>query len=148
MIRWVRSRLRCTCSGCRALYVGDFQDNSAGAGSAIRCGMYTSCCLQFPLRSLACLHASTTMSVIDVYLIIRYEGLKSTQYFSKFTAESVNELKKDLVEMGLPHPKRENIQLLSHGTLECRWQTTPNNHVGLVFVFSCFRARLTVCRSC
>ncbi|KAF9527265.1 hypothetical protein CPB83DRAFT_428846 [Crepidotus variabilis] len=68
-------------------------------------------------------------SLIDVYLIIRYEGLKATQYFSKFTNESVNELRKDLADIGLPHPKRENIQLLSHGTVECYWQTTRKNNI-------------------
>lgn len=67
--------------------------------------------------------------LLDFRLTVWYNGLKATQYFSKFTQESIKVLKDDLTDLGLPHPRRENISLLSHGVVECFWPSAEKNHV-------------------
>jgi hypothetical protein len=67
--------------------------------------------------------------LLDFRLTVLYHGLKATQYFSKFTEESISVLKEDLLTLGLPHPRKENITLLSHGLVECFWPSARKNHV-------------------
>lgn len=68
----------------------------------------------------------------DFRLTVWYHGLKATQYFSKFTSESITVLKKDLTILGLPQPKNQNISLLSHGAVECCWPSAGMNPVCMV----------------
>ncbi len=57
----------------------------------------------------------------NLVITIKYGGLKATQFFSKYTAEAYQQLLNDLSDLGFPHPKRNNIVFLSHGTLEFFW---------------------------
>ncbi|KDR79247.1 hypothetical protein GALMADRAFT_1229889 [Galerina marginata CBS 339.88] len=66
---------------------------------------------------------------LDLKLLVRYHGIKATQYFAKFTPESENILRDDLTVLKLPHPKRENMTLLLHGYLECFWPGAPKGGV-------------------
>lgn len=72
----------------------------------------------------------------NIVVTVKYEGLKATQFFSKYTTEAYKQLLNDLAELGFPHPKRSNIVFLSHGTLEFFWTTQPREKVRLV-VFPC-----------
>lgn len=66
---------------------------------------------------------------LDLKLIIRYEGLKATQYFSKFTPDSYIVLRGDLTALKLPHPKQEKTTFISYGCVECVWPLVPKNGV-------------------
>ena len=66
---------------------------------------------------------------LELKIIVRYEGLKATQYFSKFTPQSNSVLREDLLCFKLPHPKRENVTFMSHGCVECVWPSVPKNGV-------------------
>ncbi|KAF8884429.1 hypothetical protein CPB84DRAFT_1789191 [Gymnopilus junonius] len=70
---------------------------------------------------------------LEVKVYIRYQGLKATQYFTKFTWESMVEVREDLTALKLPQPKKENVNLLSHGCVECVWQNVPYNQVRWCF---------------
>jgi hypothetical protein len=41
----------------------------------------------------------------------------------------MKKFKEDLITLGLPHPRKENISLLSHGAVECFWPSAEQNHV-------------------
>ncbi|TFK20073.1 hypothetical protein FA15DRAFT_759634 [Coprinopsis marcescibilis] len=58
---------------------------------------------------------------LDIVVAIRYHGLKATQYFTKFTDQSISTLRHDLIALKIPHPKRENIALVTHGCVEFSW---------------------------
>ncbi|KAF8799813.1 hypothetical protein BYT27DRAFT_7200793 [Phlegmacium glaucopus] len=64
---------------------------------------------------------------LELKIIVRYEGLKATQYFSKYTSESDVVLRDDLLTLKLPHPKRENTTFISYGCVECVWPLVPRN---------------------
>ncbi|KAJ3511246.1 hypothetical protein NLJ89_g4208 [Agrocybe chaxingu] len=66
---------------------------------------------------------------LELRLIVRYEGLKATQYFAKYTPESEKVFRDDLQALKLPHPKRENTNLLSHGSVECFWESVQKDGV-------------------
>ena len=66
---------------------------------------------------------------LDLKITVRYEGLKATQYFSKYTNRSDAVFREDLLALKLPHPKRENTTFLSHGCVECVWPLVPKNGV-------------------
>ncbi|PPQ96908.1 hypothetical protein CVT26_005894 [Gymnopilus dilepis] len=66
---------------------------------------------------------------LELRLHINYHGLKATQYFTKFTAESQAVLRQDLLTLKLPHPKKDQMVLLSHGLVECVWYNVQPNHV-------------------
>ncbi|PPQ85126.1 hypothetical protein CVT25_004226 [Psilocybe cyanescens] len=57
----------------------------------------------------------------EIKLQVRYNGLKATQYFSKFTPESENVFREDLFSLRLPYPKREKTTFISYGCIECAW---------------------------
>ena len=73
--------------------------------------------------------------MLELKLLIRYHGVKATQYFSKFTDLSVSILRQDLIALRLPHPKVCHITLLSHGLVECCWPSARKDHV-FVQIFS------------
>ena len=62
---------------------------------------------------------------LELKIFVRYEGLKATQYFSKFTSESAVVLREDLLALKLPHPKRANTTFISYGYVECLWPMVP-----------------------
>ena len=62
---------------------------------------------------------------LELKIFVRYEGLKATQYFSKFTSESGVVLREDLLALKLPHPKRANTTFISYGYVECLWPMVP-----------------------
>ncbi|KAF5353984.1 hypothetical protein D9756_007078 [Leucocoprinus leucothites] len=64
----------------------------------------------------------------SLVITIKYGGLKATQFFSKYTAKSYQQLLSDLTELGFPHPKRANIVFKSHGTLEFFWPIERNEN--------------------
>ena len=66
---------------------------------------------------------------LELKITVRYEGLKATQYFSKYTHRSEVVLKDDLLALKLPHPKRGNTTFISHGCVECVWPLVPKNGV-------------------
>ncbi|KAF9555379.1 hypothetical protein CPC08DRAFT_821098 [Agrocybe pediades] len=61
---------------------------------------------------------------IDLKLQVRYQGLKATQYFSKYTADSEAVFREDLTALKLPLPKSSNITFVSYGCVECVWPGT------------------------
>lgn len=65
----------------------------------------------------------------ELKITVRYEGLKATQYFSKFTPQSEAVFRQDLLILKLPHPKRENTTFISYGCVECFWPSVPKNGV-------------------
>jgi hypothetical protein len=65
----------------------------------------------------------------NLIITIKYRGIKATQFFSKYTTESYQELLNDLTELGFPHPKKGNIVFKSHGTLEFFWTIEPQEKV-------------------
>ena len=66
---------------------------------------------------------------LELKIVVRYEGLKATQYFSKFTNRSDDVFREDLLALRLPHPKRENTTFVSYGCVECVWPLVPKNGV-------------------
>ncbi|KAJ3563982.1 hypothetical protein NP233_g8594 [Leucocoprinus birnbaumii] len=72
---------------------------------------------------------SETSSLV---VTIKYGGLKATQYFSKYTADSYQQLLNDLTELGFPHPKKTNIVFKSYGTLEFFWPIQRNENTFFV----------------
>jgi hypothetical protein len=60
-------------------------------------------------------------------IIFRYEGLKATQYFSKFTSKTDAVFRDDVFALKLPHPKRENTTFVSYGCVECAWPLVPKD---------------------
>ena len=66
---------------------------------------------------------------LELKIIVRYEGLKATQYFSKYTQRSDIVFRDDLLALRLPHPKRENTTFISYGCVECVWPLVPKNGV-------------------
>lgn len=66
---------------------------------------------------------------LELKIIVRYEGLKATQYFSKYTPRSDDVFRDDLLALKLPHPKRGNTTFISHGCVECVWPLVPKNGV-------------------
>lgn len=66
---------------------------------------------------------------LELKIIVRYEGLKATQYFSKYTTKSDDVFREDLLALKLPHPRRENTTFISHGCVECVWPLVPKNGV-------------------
>jgi hypothetical protein len=71
--------------------------------------------------------------LLDFRLIVVYNGVKATQYFTKFTQDSVDVFRSDLLALKLPHPKRENMIFVSHGHIECFWYGAPMDGVRLAF---------------
>lgn len=67
----------------------------------------------------------------NAVVTVKYGGLKATQFFSKFTAQAIQQLLNDLNELGIPHPKRSNIVLISHGTIEFFWPIGLHEQVRL-----------------
>jgi len=78
--------------------------------------------------------------LLDFRLVVVYNGVKATQYFTKFTQESVDVFRSDLLALKLPHPKRENIIFVSHGHIECFWYGAPKDGVRSRFflLMECF----------
>ena len=79
---------------------------------------------------------ATTMpgaQLLDFRLVVIYNGVKATQYFTKFTPESVDVFRSDLTALKLPHPKKENMTFVSHGHVECFWYGVQKNGVRRVF---------------
>jgi hypothetical protein len=66
---------------------------------------------------------------LEIRITVRYEGLKATQYFSKFTNRSDAVVRDDLLALKLPHPKRGNTTFISYGCVECVWPLIPRNGV-------------------
>jgi len=66
---------------------------------------------------------------LELKIIVRYEGLKATQYFSKYTSASDAVLREDLLALKLPHAKRENTTFISYGCVACVWPVVPKNGV-------------------
>ncbi|KAF8962106.1 hypothetical protein BDZ97DRAFT_1826411 [Flammula alnicola] len=66
---------------------------------------------------------------LELKLIVRYHGIKATQYFSKYTDESNNVFRNDLQVLKLPHPKRDNTTFISHGCIECVWPAVAKEGV-------------------
>ncbi|CAA7270426.1 unnamed protein product [Cyclocybe aegerita] len=64
---------------------------------------------------------------LELRLTVRYEGLKATQYFAKFTSESDKVFRDDLLALKLPHPRMEHTNLLSHGSVECFWESVQKD---------------------
>jgi hypothetical protein len=58
---------------------------------------------------------------IDVTVTFRYHGLKATQYFAKFTPQSLKVIREDALQLRIPHPKAENVTLVTHGEVEFSW---------------------------
>jgi len=80
-------------------------------------------------------------NTLELRLVIRYSGIKATQYFSKFTPESDKVFRDDILALKLPHPKRENTNFLSHGSVECFWPETQRNGVRMLLLW-CARANI------
>lgn len=72
---------------------------------------------------------SSCQESLEIKVTIRYEGLKATQYFSKFTQQSDDVFRKDMLALKLPHPKRENTTFISYGCVECVWPLISKNGV-------------------
>ena len=85
---------------------------------------------------------------LELKIVVRYEGLKATQYFSKFTTRSDDVFREDLLSLKLPHPKRDNTTFISHGCIECVWPLVPKNGVRRRFqIYSKKRYWLSACIS-
>ncbi|KAF8154511.1 hypothetical protein B0H34DRAFT_525943 [Crassisporium funariophilum] len=65
--------------------------------------------------------------VLELKLLVRYQGLKATQYFSKYTSESDSAFREDLSQLKLPLPKRSNTTFVSHGFVQCSWPAVQKN---------------------
>lgn len=65
----------------------------------------------------------------EITLLVRYDGVKATQYFSKWTQESDRVFREDLTTLRLPHPKRENTTFLSYGCIQAFWPSVPKSGV-------------------
>ncbi|KJA15656.1 hypothetical protein HYPSUDRAFT_358406 [Hypholoma sublateritium FD-334 SS-4] len=63
----------------------------------------------------------------EITLLVRYDGVKATQYFSKWTQESDRVFREDLTALRLPHPKRENTTFLSYGYIQSIWPSVPKS---------------------
>lgn len=67
--------------------------------------------------------------LIDLKIIVRYEGLKATQHFSNYTQRSDEIFRDDILTLKLPLPKRENTTFISYGCVECVWPLVPKDGV-------------------
>ena len=79
------------------------------------------------------------MTTLEVKIIVRYDGLKATQYFQKYTSDSDKVLRDDLLLLKLPLPKLGNTTFISHGCVECRWPLIRRDSVNkkkALFLFS------------
>ena len=65
----------------------------------------------------------------EITLVVRYHGLKATQYFSKWTQESDRVFREDLTALRLPHPKRESTTFVSFGCIQAVWPSVPKHGV-------------------
>ncbi|KAH6916152.1 hypothetical protein BKA70DRAFT_480271 [Coprinopsis sp. MPI-PUGE-AT-0042] len=58
---------------------------------------------------------------IDITVTFRYHGLKATQHFAKFTPQSLQVIRDDALQLRIPHPKSDNVTLVTHGQVEFSW---------------------------
>lgn len=66
----------------------------------------------------------------DIKLVVKYGGLKATQYFTKFDKASQDAFRQDLLQLRVPHPKTQHTYLITHGIVGCFWpQVSPHNTV-------------------
>lgn len=72
---------------------------------------------------------SNDFDTVQITIEVRYYGIKATQYFSKWTEVSEQVFIGDLSVLKVPHPKRDNIEIVSHGCIQGRWPAVQRGGV-------------------